>query len=411
MANTKKDIIFIFIFSLLALSVGFLSSNYIGESYIQWIVIVVLAVVLTFIVISLKKNSDNKGVLDAIAHINDLDFELSKNDSLTVEEKKEIEKLYKDTRKNLKTQVEISTEIYNVCENLATSTLESLDSSEIISNSIDQAGNNIAEQSEMLKNTDELADRISQSMDNMEKDINDKIHFISNSITTAQNGIKSIDDIENRIKNTRDMVEDTSAKIVDLKNYFDEVVGFVDLINTISNQTKMLSLNASIEAARAGDSGRGFAVVAEEIRKLAEETDKFTQEIAIVINDLRDKTEEAVDTMEEMNQIVDQQSDSVKSTEKQFDGIDSAIEISKKIIENLNKRGKSMEDSKNQIISNIKKLAAVTEENSASTEELNASVDEQTATIMKIADSSESLNKLVEDMKKGINKFNYQKKE
>ena len=79
------------------------------------------------------------------------------------------------------------------------------------------------------------------------------------------------------------MVEESSEKIVKLKNYSDEVGGLVDLIHSISSETKMLSLNASIEAARAGEEGRGFSVVAMEVGKLAEETDKASKKIEGVI--------------------------------------------------------------------------------------------------------------------------------
>lgn len=177
------------------------------------------------------------------------------------------------------------------------------------------------------------------------------------------------------------------------------------MIKRIAEQTNLLALNASIEAARAGELGRGFAIVAEEIRELAEQSDRFTAEIAIVINELRSKTEEAVDTMKQMNQIVDEQSASVESTKIQFQGIDAAIETTNHIIEALNRSSLIMQERQKNVIGSIENLAAVTEENSASTEEVNATVQEQTATIMQIADASEAINELVEEMKEGISQF------
>lgn len=179
------------------------------------------------------------------------------------------------------------------------------------------------------------------------------------------------------------------------------------MIEEIAKRTNLLALNASIEAARAGESGRGFAIVAEEIRNLAQESDKFTQEISVVIGDLRHRTEEAVETMDQMNQVVEEQSDSVENTNSQFQGIANAVEITKEIIEKLNDSRQLMEERQQEMIENISNFAAVTQENAASTQEVNAAVEEQTATIMQIADSSRAINELVEEMKNSINKFKY----
>lgn len=179
------------------------------------------------------------------------------------------------------------------------------------------------------------------------------------------------------------------------------------MIKNIAEQTNLLALNAAIEAARAGDAGRGFAVVADEIRKLAEQSNLFTEEISAIITDLTDKTGHAVQTMEEVDRFVISQTKSVELTNDKFTGIDGAIEKIREVLDNINKSGKSMEGKKNEIVGIIESLSAISQENAAGTEEASASVEEQTASMQEIANASESLAKLAEEMQESIAKFNY----
>ena len=102
--------------------------------------------------------------------------------------------------------------------------------------------------------------------------------------------IEKVTLIDNSTKNTSTIIEDLNEKIKDIDN-------IVVIIHEISEQTNLLALNAAIEAARAGEAGKGFAVVAEEIRKLADETHTYSEEISKITSSVISSSTNAVESL------------------------------------------------------------------------------------------------------------------
>lgn len=225
--------------------------------------------------------------------------------------------------------------------------------------------------------------------------------------TLKNEGTSTLDILVEKTSKSKSALEDIQNVITDTNKSAEKIDKASQMIKSIASQTNLLALNAAIEAARAGESGKGFAVVADEIRKLAEQSNNFTEEISKIIDELASKTTAAVNTMEEVNEIVLQQTDSVEHTNNKFDGISNSIDNIVDVLATLNKTAKEMDNEKNHILSMIESLLSISEENAAATEEVAATVEEQTASMEEISNASNALTKLAEEMQMSITKFKY----
>ena len=200
-------------------------------------------------------------------------------------------------------------------------------------------------------------------------------------------------------------IRDISQNINLTQESVGNIENVVDMIANIAEQTNLLALNAAIEAARAGESGKGFAVVADEIRKLAEESKRFADQITDIIHSLTENTSVVVDTMGNVINISDSQGKSVKKTHERFLEIDNAIRKIQVSMENLNNSSRAVDEKKNDIINLIGNLSEVSENNASATQELSASIEEQTAGIEQIANTSGNLTDLAIELETSISKF------
>jgi methyl-accepting chemotaxis protein len=147
---------------------------------------------------------------------------------------------------------------------------------------------------ETSKAVKEMSDSITQVSDNAAQSATVSQQALAN----AQRGTKAVQDTILGMNRIRDQVQETAKRIKRLGESSQEIGEIVQLIEDIADRTSILALNASIQAAMAGEAGRGFAVVAEEVERLAERSTDATKQIAMLIKTTQTETTEAVAAME-----------------------------------------------------------------------------------------------------------------
>ncbi len=221
---------------------------------------------------------------------------------------------------------------------------------------------NISEQSIMTQNIQESIDETLERSRKM--------------VDIAQDSNRSIQenmDVMEELKGQSAKIADTNKQVTDamgkLQDKTQEVEDIADMILDISSQTDLLSLNASIESARAGEAGRGFAVVADQIRQLAEQTKNCTENITRIIVELNQNAAQVMQSIGTSLDATESQNKMIHIAADSFGKLDRNMENLIEDIEEIDQRINNLADANNRIVENISHLSATTEEITASAEQ------------------------------------------
>ena len=234
-----------------------------------------------------------------------------------------------------------------------------------------------------IETNNQLIEDMSASIQQISASAQEVSSFAQESATKTEVGEKNIKETVASIKEINEAVDDTVEIINDLDENSNQIGEIIELINNIAEQTNLLALNAAIEAARAGEHGQGFAVVAEEIRELAEDTSKATDDIASLINNMQAKSENGLEAIKEVEEKAQHGEEVVRKTGKVFAEIkESSQETSTHIqqtassTENLAKNSEEIREASSDIQNMSEDITASSEEMANMAQKLQALVDE-----------------------------------
>lgn len=215
----------------------------------------------------------------------------------------------------------------------------------------------------------------------------------------ALNGaIKQMSSINVTVNNSAEII----GALGELSNEIGQITG---VITNLADQTNLLSLNASIESARAGDSGRGFAVVAQEVKKLADQSADSAKEISLLIKQVQAKTNQAVEAMKTGTKEVLQGMKVMEHADKSFQEILGAVESVTEQIEDVSLSTEKIANSTNQVVKAISQIGETTQQVSSSSQNIAAASQQQSAAVQQIAGATENLSQMADSLKVHISKF------
>lgn len=247
-------------------------------------------------------------------------------------------------------------------------------------------------------------------MSNETKDINASVDEIKNQTVAVQDSSKIMND---KIKSMQDsshkMDEGISAiskRIETVNTTVDKVSNIVSVIEEISSETNLLSLNASIEAARAGDAGKGFAVVAQEIRVLSDNTNTELENIKQIISSLVEECRYCVQASGTIVEDNAKQKEEIKAVLDEFGSLDEQIQKTAEKADEIEELVTAMIELNDDITKSSNSLTDVSAANAAATEEMNANIEELNAMMHGVSEMAGHMNNESDGLKEALSFFN-----
>lgn len=246
-------------------------------------------------------------------------------------------------------------------------------------------------------------------MSNETKDINASVDEIKNQTVAVQDSSKIMND---KIKSMQDsshkMDEGISAiskRIETVNTTVDKVSNIVSVIEEISSETNLLSLNASIEAARAGDAGKGFAVVAQEIRVLSDNTNTELENIKQIISSLVEECRYCVQASGTIVEDNAKQKEEIKAVLDEFGSLDEQIQKTAEKADEIEELVTAMIELNDDITKSSNSLTDVSAANAAATEEMNANIEELNAMMHGVSEMAGHMNNESDGLKEALSFF------
>lgn len=316
--------------------------------------------------------------------------------------KEHLESIKKETEK----QEAILADIFKIAAVLDKNSLQVFDivaeltaTTEVVTNSVHEIAKGSTDTAENIQTQSELTHQIHKIIENT-SGLSEKMGKAStDTMEDVNKGIIIVNNLSLKATAVNENSENVYNTMFELKNKSNDIQTITEIITGISEQTSLLSLNAAIESARAGESGKGFAVVADEIRKLAMQSKDSASNIVNIISQLQQKADESVGAVGKLKEVNAEQNLLILQTKEIFNAIISKMKDVNENVNFVNERINEILTSNNKIVDSISEMSALSEQVTASAEQANTLTNQN---IEKVG----AAKKLVEELVETSNEMN-----
>lgn len=267
-----------------------------------------------------------------------------------------------------------------------------------VSKTITDVANVTENQARETVHGDEQMKELSRIANELAKDVDVLDNVSTQTASLNQQNMATMTEVSTNWDSSQEQTERLVNEMQNLSDSIQNITQVIGVINEVARQTNLLALNASIEAESAGDSGKGFAVVAQEIRKLAVRSKESTNQIAGIIEEIKQKSDRLSDEVEISKEVGKRQTQlidsAIKSTEAVYKNAERLISTSERI-----KHGNdSLNEIETKVSESLDKISASTEENAAGTEQVSANAEEVSASMSELAVAIRELSDTADEL-------------
>lgn len=335
--------------------------------------------------------------------------EINKVESNTKDEIYDMSKSVETMADRLSNIISVSSDtsekVRNSSEELSNTSETTLCAMNEVSKAVEEITIGLQDQSEAVRCMSDSIVDVNGDVESIRSFAND-IEKCSNKMEDSSNTVKQkMDEMLDSNERVNENISDIANKIKSITDVVNNVKNIVSVIGDISSQTKLLSLNASIEASHANEYGKGFAVVAKSISDLSENTSKQVVEITNIITDLVKDFDICTDTINKTVANSEIQKEDIYKVMGEFESLSEVINETSNKVQLIGKSVDKTVLEMGSISNEVKELSNIAENSAASTEEVNASVEEINSLMNNVANTAENLKERTDELNEGFKFF------